>query len=675
MKYKALYRETRPEVFSDVLGQEHVVRILRNQIAQDQVSHAYLFCGTRGTGKTSIARILAKAVNCTSEGEEKPCGVCPNCQAIKNGSFLDVIEIDAASNNGVDNIRDLRESVNYPPVSGKKKVYIIDEVHMLSTGAFNALLKTLEEPPAHVMFILATTNPEKMPETVLSRCLRLDFRRVPARQLAGHMRRICESRGIEVTDEALNLLTASADGSVRDSLSILEQCIASGEGRLDRQEVLDFLGAAPREFFIELTDLVMTGSISDAFLLLDRAILDGKDVRQLMKDWMSHLRDVMISRYVSDADGLLDLSPENAALVRSQSERIDPARLTESIMTLARAVSDARYSSQARILLEVAIVEIGGAKEAAAPAGRVSRSAPAPGRRPAPGPGKNPAPAPVSGQTPAAPSEPRIAPASPPPSERTSSPAPVSGSAQGASPAPKRAGGGAPTRGNAAPPAAAYDEPQDYVPAPWEIQPLSAPPPDERDFYQEPVMERAPAPRSDKPARRPEPENAPPAAFESELPPFDVPAAPVYENVPAAPAYEEAPPAPAYEQKAESPAPAPAPHREAASPSQEDLSELWQAVLDEAVGKASSLNMARTGVFLAEMNDNQYKLIVSSPFTERILLSYKDLLDDILDRRTGTSAKMVIRKESDSEKKEQAKDFSEIADKAAELFGVRPRLK
>ena len=246
-QYRALYRENRPEVFDEILGQEQIVRILRHQIATDTVSHAYLFCGTRGTGKTTTARILAKAVNCTGEGE-RPCGECPSCRAIAEGNFIDVIEIDAASNNGVENIRELRESVNYPPSAGRRKVYIIDEVHMLSTGAFNALLKTLEEPPAHVMFILATTNPEKLPQTVLSRCMRLDFRRVSAAEIKANMARICQEHGVEITEGALALLARNADGSVRDSLSILEQCMSSGEARLDRDKILEFLGTVSEEF-------------------------------------------------------------------------------------------------------------------------------------------------------------------------------------------------------------------------------------------------------------------------------------------------------------------------------------------------------------------------------------------------------------------------------------------
>ncbi|MBQ1228271.1 MAG: DNA polymerase III subunit gamma/tau, partial [Firmicutes bacterium] len=248
--YQALYRAYRPEVFEEILGQEHIIRILKNQIATDSVSHAYLFCGTRGTGKTTTARILAKGLNCLSDGG-RPCGHCANCMAIKEGSFMDVIEMDAASNNGVENIRELRESVKYPPVIGRKKIYIIDEVHMLSTGAFNALLKTLEEPPENVIFILATTEPQKLPATILSRCMRLDFRRVPENTLVSGMARICNDRGINVTEGALRLIAANADGSVRDGLSILDQCISSGQDEVTREDVLEFLGTSGIETFID----------------------------------------------------------------------------------------------------------------------------------------------------------------------------------------------------------------------------------------------------------------------------------------------------------------------------------------------------------------------------------------------------------------------------------------
>lgn len=364
MKYKALYRETRPEVFDEILGQDNIVKILRHQVATNTVSHAYLFTGTRGTGKTTTARILAKAVNCEApDVSGRPCGECDTCRQIAEGTFVDVIEIDAASNNGVDNIRELRESVNYPPAVGRMKVYIIDEVHMLSTGAFNALLKTLEEPPENVMFILATTNPEKLPQTVLSRCMRLDFKRVPQTILADHMKEICESRGVEIADDALRLLASNADGSVRDSLSILEQCLSSGEKVLTRDIVLDFLGAVSEEFYLELTKHVMSGDMSSAFVLIDKALTEGKDVRQIMRDWMAHFRNLLITKYVDDPEDLLNLSSENIGLLRAQASGIKLEDINRAIITLAKAINDARYSTQARILLEVSVVSIASGME------------------------------------------------------------------------------------------------------------------------------------------------------------------------------------------------------------------------------------------------------------------------------------------------------------------------
>ena len=358
--YTALYRAQRPEIFEEILGQEHIVKILKYQIATDAVSHAYLFCGTRGTGKTTTARILAKAVNCLADpdGEGRPCGHCENCEAIRRGSFMDVVEIDAASNNGVDSIRELRESVKYPPAVGRKKVYIIDEVHMLSTGAFNALLKTLEEPPENVMFILATTEPQKLPATILSRCMRLDFKRVPQNILASGMRRICEDRGIEITDGAVKLLANTADGSVRDGLSVLDQVISAGDKFIDRDKVLEYIGTAGEDFFIELTDLVAVHNVAEAIVLLDEALADGKDVKQLMKDWTAHYRSLLITKFIKNPEDMLNMSAENIERIREQSHQISLEEINNAIIRLSKTINDARWSTQPRILLELAIVAI-----------------------------------------------------------------------------------------------------------------------------------------------------------------------------------------------------------------------------------------------------------------------------------------------------------------------------
>ena len=355
--YKALYRQYRPEVFDEVLGQDHIVRILKNQIASSGTSHAYLFCGTRGTGKTTTARLLAKGLNCLSDGE-RPCGVCANCQAIRDGSFLDVIEIDAASNNGVDDVRELRESVKYPPAVGRMKVYIIDEVHMLSTEAFNALLKTLEEPPEYVTFILATTEVHKLPATVLSRCMRLDFRRVPESVLIRGMSEICAKIGIDVSEDALRIIAANADGSVRDGLSILDQCISGRDSHVGAEEVLEFLGASGDEDFIEITELVRRKKTEEAIVFLDGVLSDGKDVRQFMRDWINHYRNLLMVRFMRNPETVINMSAENIERIQRQAAVMELEDINRGIMELSSKADEARWSTQPRILLELAIVRL-----------------------------------------------------------------------------------------------------------------------------------------------------------------------------------------------------------------------------------------------------------------------------------------------------------------------------
>ena len=362
--YTAIYRDFRPDSFDQIVGQDHIVRILKSQIASGRTGHAYLFCGTRGTGKTTTARILAKALNCESEDiAARPCCECASCRAIKEGSFMDVIEIDAASNNGVDNIRELRESVKYPPAVGRNKVYIIDEVHMLSTGAFNALLKTLEEPPENVVFILATTEPQKLPATILSRCMRLDFRRVSEKTIADNMRMICEARGLEADEAALALIAVNADGSVRDSLSILEQCISTGETRITRDDVAEMLGTAGEEVMIQLTDLVMKADMSSALLLLDSAINSGRDVKQFMREWLAHFRNLLMAKYIQEPESALNMSLENVERVRKQSTEISTDLLNRGITELTKTISESRWSAQPRVMLEMCIVRLGVGQE------------------------------------------------------------------------------------------------------------------------------------------------------------------------------------------------------------------------------------------------------------------------------------------------------------------------
>lgn len=357
--YKALYRKERPETFEEVIGQEHIVKVLRNQVATDTLSHAYLFSGTRGTGKTSLARILAKGANCLEEAMgERPCGKCENCLSIKEATFIDVIELDAASNNGVDNVRELRESIKYPPAVGRKKIYIIDEVHMLSTQAFNALLKTLEEPPANTILILATTDPQKLPQTISSRCQRLEFRRVSHRDLMDHMKRITMTRGIQVSDEALGIIATNADGSVRDGLSILEQCISTGEKVIDRDLALEFLGAVPQDFFVEITYAVKSHKAGEALVKVGEAIDRGKDAKQLMKDWMAHYRNLLLAKYIENPEDILNMSSDNVKMIKTQSEALELEDINEGILALAEAVNEGRYSTQPRILLELALIKI-----------------------------------------------------------------------------------------------------------------------------------------------------------------------------------------------------------------------------------------------------------------------------------------------------------------------------
>ena len=354
--YQALYRAFRPETFSELIGQDHIVRILKNQIASGTVGHAYLFCGTRGTGKTTTARLLAKALNCTAEGE-RPCGECENCRAIAAGNFIDVVELDAASNNSVDDIRTLREEVNFPPAVGRKKVYIIDEVHMLSTQAFNAFLKTLEEPPRDTVFILCTTDPNKLPATIQSRCIRLDFRRVPENVIRDRFRTICKKLGIEADEDALALLAENADGSVRDGLSLLDLCAGAG-GKLTRQDVQSLLGIAGTEVFIRITGQIAAKDTAGALTTFAEVLSEGKEPLQFAKDLMEHLRSLMIIKFTERPEEIINLSPENVERLRSQADALSMDLISRSIRAVSDALADARWSSRPRILIELALIEM-----------------------------------------------------------------------------------------------------------------------------------------------------------------------------------------------------------------------------------------------------------------------------------------------------------------------------
>ena len=289
--HKALYRVYRPKTFGDVVGQEHIVKTLKNQIKNNNIGHAYLFSGTRGTGKTSTAKIFARAVNCLNPINEEPCNECEICIDTLNDNIMDIVEIDAASNNSVDDIRELRESVKYTPSKAKYKVYIIDEVHMLSQGAFNALLKTLEEPPSYVIFILATTEPHKIPATILSRCQRFDFKRVSSKDIASRMSYICKKENIEAEEKALSLIARNSQGALRDALSILDQCMSFGNEKIEYNDVIELLGTVNIDELFELSQSIIDENTKKSLEILNEFIIWGKDIRNLINDLIDHFRN------------------------------------------------------------------------------------------------------------------------------------------------------------------------------------------------------------------------------------------------------------------------------------------------------------------------------------------------------------------------------------------------
>lgn len=353
----ALYRAERPKDLNEIIGQSHIVKILKNQIASGSVSQAYLFSGLRGTGKTSTARILAKAVNCSSEGE-KPCNICSNCKAIDAGTYMDVIELDAASNNGVDDIRNLIESVNYPPSVGKYKVYIVDEVHMLTQSAENAFLKTLEEPPEYAIFILATTNPEKVKETIKSRCMLLDFRRISPIDMTSGIKKIADKRNIKITDSAISEIVSRTEGSVRDAISLLEQCVSTEEEIIDIDEVLLQKGAAPFSFFANLTYYIISKDTGEIFANISEAVKEGKDVAELFSGLIRHFRNLLIVKSTTNPDNLIKISEENIEVLKMQSENLDTVFIGNSIKKLSEYANLAKYTDSGQILFETAVMDI-----------------------------------------------------------------------------------------------------------------------------------------------------------------------------------------------------------------------------------------------------------------------------------------------------------------------------
>ena len=359
MAYQALYRKFRPDTFGGVIGQDHIVRTLKNEIVSDMVSHAYLFCGTRGTGKTSTAKIFAKAINCLNPKDGEPCGKCEMCVSMQEGRSVNVIEIDAASNNGVDNIRDIREEVKYPPAEGKYKVYIIDEVHMLSPGAFNALLKTLEEPPAHVIFILATTDPQKVPVTILSRCQRFDFKRISSGEITKTLKKYIKIEGAQAEDSALSAVGRLADGSMRDSLSILDQCLAFYHNEVITEEsVLEVCGATDDGVFFTVTDALISKNPQKALDVVDDIIYKGRDVAQFTSALMQHLRNLLVVLTVNEAESIIDLSQERIKQLSIQAKKTSPEEVIYFIRIFSQLLSDIKYASNQRILLEVELIKL-----------------------------------------------------------------------------------------------------------------------------------------------------------------------------------------------------------------------------------------------------------------------------------------------------------------------------
>jgi len=358
MQYTALYRKLRPDKFSGVIGQEHIIRTLKNQIQSERVSHAYLFCGTRGTGKTTVAKIFAKAINCENMVDGEPCGGCRSCEEIAAQISMNVIEIDGASNNGVDNIRDIREEVKYPPVNGKYKVYIIDEVHMLSTGAFNALLKTLEEPPAHVVFILATTDPQKIPATIHSRCQRFDFRRVSVKAIADLLKEYMENEKVEIDYNALCYIALIADGSMRDALSILDQCISFYYGeKITLEMAKDITGSVDNTVFFEFTNALINKKSAESIAVINDISMKGRDISQFVTEFIIHLRNLLIMITAPNTETTLDFSGENAAKFLENAENIEPNEIIEMITMFSKLQGQLKYASNDRILLEVACIQ------------------------------------------------------------------------------------------------------------------------------------------------------------------------------------------------------------------------------------------------------------------------------------------------------------------------------
>ncbi|WP_297631997.1 DNA polymerase III subunit gamma/tau [uncultured Clostridium sp.] len=358
MAYTALYREWRPKTFEDVIGQEHITTTLKNQILNDRIAHAYLFCGTRGTGKTSTAKVFAKALNCLNLKDGEPCNECENCKRINEGLLMDVTELDAASNNGVDKIRDIIDDAKYPPQEAKFKIYIMDEVHMLSTGAVNAFLKTLEEPPKNVIFILATTDPQKLPITILSRCQRFDFKRIGNETIVNRLRTIVDAKGVLAEDKSLELIARVSDGAMRDSLSILDQAIAMGNGEVDYNELVSMLGLVTNEYLFQIVAACIERDVEKSMQIIDHIVYAGKDIYLFIKDLITHYRNLLMVKVTNNPEEVLDMALENIALLKNQAERIRVEEIMRCIRIFQECESDAKATKQARLYLELSVIKV-----------------------------------------------------------------------------------------------------------------------------------------------------------------------------------------------------------------------------------------------------------------------------------------------------------------------------
>lgn len=360
MAYLALYRKFRPQVFSDVKGQDHIVRTLENQIKTDRIGHAYLFTGTRGTGKTTVAKIFAKAVNCKNIHEDgDPCNECDSCRAITEGRSMDVLELDAASNNSVENIRDIIDSMAYPPSDGKYKVYIIDEVHMLSNNAFNALLKSLEEPPEYVIFILATTEVNKIPQTILSRCQKYEFHRISIETISARIKELCEKEGVGIDEKAVHYVAKAADGSMRDALSLLDECIAFYSGEtLTYDNVLSVLGAVDTAIFSRLLRDIIRSDTLDALKVIDDVLIEGRELTQFANDFNWYLRNLLLVKNGEKDEEVLGMSSDNMKALMEEAEKIDTEVIIRYIRIVSELSDSIKYSGQKRVLTEIAVIKL-----------------------------------------------------------------------------------------------------------------------------------------------------------------------------------------------------------------------------------------------------------------------------------------------------------------------------